>query len=301
MPTGRSMIRGAFEPLKEQVRRRAEQWTNSVHGQPLPVPIQELARAIRIRGLVFRPLLSTAALKRAGDGYLIVLNPLADRTPSIELVEVPPDRWSTFKGSLRFSIAHEMVHVMFYEAVGGEIDADLFTRHWKALETACNEIAGALLLPKRRLLAELGQQDLDIPTVRSLVKLFGVSTESFLRRLQQDDMRRESAPLDGFLTVVRKDGKELRLVAPYIRGDRGTGRFRVQDGAGFHELGLPEAIEGALREGAEIDQKVKTRWRDDEFIECQVISCRISEGPLRFLVSLRVVAGPEKYNLSESI
>src|SRR5262249_24934722 len=140
---------------------------------------------------------------------------------------------------------------------------------------------------------------LDIPTVTSLAKSFGVSTESFLRRLQQEDIRPELARLDGVLTVARKDGDELKLVAPYIRGDRGAVRFRVRDGADFHALGLPGAIGAALRQGAQIDRKVRIRWRKDTFIDCNVRSCRFSDHPLRLLISVDVIAGPEKHNPGE--
>ena len=111
-----------------------------------------------------------------------------------------PPRWliliraSEPEGRRRFTIAHELHHLLSHEL--DAVTHGLCTpteRYWRA-ELTANHFAACLLMPKRFVKAQFaaGMHDVD-----ALARLFNVSQEAMFRRLQ-----------------------ELGLIEPAPRGDR---------------------------------------------------------------------------------
>jgi O-acetyl-ADP-ribose deacetylase (regulator of RNase III) len=155
-----------------------------------PVDVVELAKRL---GLELRPVNSiTDAAVAAVDGGkpATALSGLLPSDERLALVYNP----SRPRGRLRFSIAHEIAHVLF-------ADVAQVTRHraptgalpdaghdaWE-LELLCNVIAAELLLPDEAV-AGLLDIDTDIDFVMETRARWDVSTEALLRRLVSSTSR----------------------------------------------------------------------------------------------------------------
>lgn len=285
----------AFEPLRRKACQQVDIWCNSVHAKALPTPLHELAKARDITGIQFKPLISTAGLRKTTDGYVIVVNSLADGVTHPAGTELPTSgAWAEFLPPVRFSIAHEIAHVLLYDCVNGQVDHCVFTEYWRDMEVTCNYIAGALLLPKARLLGELRRRPFGIEHVFALAKDFRVSTEVFLRRLKDDDVRKNLNGIDEFMAILRPGDGGPKVVAPFYRGERATTRFSVAEEADLSALRLPADIEGPLREGRSFQQTAKISWYSGrQVIECEVKSRAFGIGHALLLLSIEFLGDPE--------
>lgn len=269
--TKKSAAHIEFEAVRSEATRKAESWANSVAVGPLPIPIHELALACKVKSLQFRLLISTAALKKRQDGYAIVVNVLANGVDQVEGTEITPNQeWSRLRAPVRFSIAHELAHILFYDAVGGQTDNELLSQNWNEVEKACNQMAAIMLLPKERLMRELGKTVFDNEHVSSVARRFGVSRETILRRLEHKEIRRRIQDVDGIICLVRRKGTEFELVAPHIRGEKASARFRANDESKLESLRLPSRIDSLIRAGVAVRERVRVDWRENEYIECEI-------------------------------
>jgi len=287
----------AFEPLRRKVCRQVEIWCNSIREKPLPIPLHELAKARNITTIQFKPLISTAGLKKTSDGYVIVVNSFADGVTQPTGTEMPPsDAWAKFLPPLRFSIAHEIAHVLLYDCVNGQVDNCVFTEYWQDMEATCNYIAGVLLLPKDRLLRDLRRRPFGIENVVALGKSFRASPEVVLRRLKNDEVRKHLNGIDEFLAIVRPDDGRPKVIAPFCRGERATTRFSVAEKAELSELRLPTDIEESLRETRTFRQIANISWHLSQVIECEVKSRALGMGSGALLLSIKFLGDPENSN-----
>src|SRR2546422_11139957 len=145
-----------FDTLRQRSEAAAVRWGGTLRGKPLPVPLHELAESLQVKHVRFEPLLSTAGISKAQDGFAIFVNTEA-RGPSQSqgtVLGLDQDTWAGFEPSTRFTLAHELAHLLFFEAADRNWKSDLFRRHERALERACIEIAGLLLMPRNLLLSE---------------------------------------------------------------------------------------------------------------------------------------------------
>lgn len=293
--------KSGFEPLRQDACQKVETWCDSIHARPLPVPLHELAKSRNITSIQFKPLISTAGLKKTSDGYVIVVNSLADGVTQPAGTELAPsDAWAEFRPPLRFSIAHEVAHVLLYDCLDGQVDNGVFTRYWRDMEITCDYIAGALLLPKARLLQELKRRSFGIENVLTLLKDFRVSAEVFLRRLKDEDVRKHLNGFDEFLAIVRRVDGDSKVIAPFCRGARATSRFSVAEKAELSELCLPTDIEESLRETRSFQQITKISWHSSQVIECEVKSRAVGMGRSALLLSIKFLGNPEK-QLADSL
>jgi len=284
---------GAFDCLRVKVWQMAHKWTSSVRHRALPVPLEELAKARNIKRVRFAPILSTAGLKKTDDGYVIVINPVSagERLGRGSELTSSTD-WRYLTPRVRFSIAHEIAHVLFYDSMDGDVENAVFLRHWKRLERACNQIAGALLLPTERLVAEVRRFGLDFRSVENLRCLFCVSVETLLRRLQDKEVNKQLDGMDQILTLVRHEGSNLVVRAPYIRGPRATSRFRVKEGDLLDGLGLPTEFQSTLSLRRQAEQTISVSWTADQVLQCKAAFYPIGSSN-DTLLSVMVVGGPD--------
>ncbi len=95
----------------------------------------------------------------------------------------------TCQRSTRFTIAHEIVHTLFFDMSEGMPKAIIPAAHQselKALERTCDTGANRLLLPKERLSFVLSNESIMSPgSIIALSRRFHVSIESLMIRLGQ--------------------------------------------------------------------------------------------------------------------
>jgi hypothetical protein len=297
-------MRRAQESPFDRLRQRAwpvvNQWAQSVADDPLPVALQALAVAYKVRAVVFERLLSDTALEREGDGFLICVNTEArgaNDKAGTEL-ELARSDLSTLTPPLRFSIAHELAHLIILELSGGRSKSDLFRRHSEALERTCNEMAGAILLPKSRLKREIEGLLFNAPHLKNLCTKFGVSPDVFLLRLRLADMLEELKAFDGLLAVAREDTGAIEITSSMVLEPLARQRWRrvadTRDKLQLEALGLPsDVLRSVCDEEGGVAMKVLLEWRPGMVLPCELTTCRRYSQSLAIMIAIRILGPPE--------
>lgn len=156
----------------------------------LPVRLPEIARARKVREVVFRPLLVDGCLGVRGDGFVIFVG--CEKRNSSDLNKAwsfghPADR--SLSARIRFTIAHEIAHTFFFdvEASPPRPTLDLKNpRTVSSLEQTCNQLAARILLPEPLFQKSVHETDvLDPVALRQLANKSGVSPHVLTVRLKQ--------------------------------------------------------------------------------------------------------------------
>lgn len=288
-----------FGALVQRAWSVVNEWTQSVSDKRLPIGLETLAAAQKVCAIQFEPLFSDTAVEPEGDAFLICVNTEGRgvNQKAGTRWEMLPDALSQLTPPLRFSIAHELAHLIILGLSGRKHDDDIFQRHGAALERTCNEMAGAILLPKPRLFQDIAGQLFDAAHLGDLIKSFGVSPEVFLQRMDQPDMREALKNLDGLLALVREEGEAMGLTSRLIVGNLASQRWRhVRDSReklGIEALLLPPVLRRSTCEEVNVKENAQVEWRPGMVLPCEVTACRLYPNPIAILISIRVVGPPE--------
>lgn len=313
-------------PISEDVWRGLVKFSESLPTQLPPVDLAGFAKDVGIQHVRFKPLISDAGLAKVGDSLEIVVNTEAPGVtlPAGTTASVDDGTWGKFQSSLRFTVAHEIVHAVFIRAAKQHSEEGLLEQHRPDVEEACKTLARLLLLPRRLLGQEIGERLLELDHVKGLMAAFRVSPEVFLRRFHLSDWNRKEGKLDGFIAFAQERESRLRIKAAHVFGRYATDRFHralqrarhgaqqkfeypglsgtyrqaawALDGMAINDVKLDgrKDIESILR-NSEADQlELEVGWGDGEVIPCNLTFRRIHQKPLGFLLSVQVVGPTQK-------
>ena len=247
-----------------------------------PVALHELASKVRIQRIELLPMLCTAAIGPVDGGYVIYINTTANGSEQIRKghLDVTEEDFRCLNNSLRFSVAHEIAHVFFFNSVGGDCRNTLLQDHWRALENSCSQMARVMLLPAKALVREIGNSVFAPGRLLEIVRRFKVSPAVFIYRLNLDDMRsefRRTFPIeeeDGLIACIHMRRNEPAVIASQPFGVLGHSRWGEKhwspEGAPLKSLCLCANIAAILnrRENALVDADVF--WREGQFVPSTV-------------------------------
>ena len=156
----------------------------------LPVHLPNIARARKVREVVFRPLLVDGCLGVRNDGFVIFVG--CETRSSTDLNRA----WScghsadrALSARIRFTIAHEIAHTFFFDVDASPPRAALDLKNPRtvsSLEQTCNQLAARILLPEPLFQQTLRRTDvLDPAALRRLATTSGVSPHVLTVRLKQ--------------------------------------------------------------------------------------------------------------------
>lgn len=233
------------------------------------------------------------------------------------ILEVESGKWADLGKPLRFTIAHEIAHAIYFDA-GWDSDQDLFVRHDRALESNCSQMARVLLIPPSRLVREWEGRFFDVGHIETLLRRFRVSAHAFILRLQLPDLRGVFDGTDGLLIFAREEAGRIRIVAYRIWGPLATGmrtilesgstqneqggyrkakaRGLVQstglEGRPLDDLASDIGMEAWLQKGESGPRPIRVVWRPGMILPCEINACRIPSQTPSFLISVRVDGSP---------
>jgi hypothetical protein len=288
-----------------------------------PSPLNEFAESVGIRRLRLARLLSDAGLAQLDPDYEIVIN--TDGPARIgdvgRLISLEDDEWSKLSPPLRFTVAHEISHLLFLNAAGGDRQAAAFTKkeNEPAVEQGCSRLARVLLLPQAVLARELGSRLFEVNHVRELSRRFRVSLEVLIRRLHLSDIKLATEGMDGLLAVASGGTGDLRVRFCHILGTYAVSRFEQALDTGEEQARRSEYrrladcyretrwrlnerrvneihrdMEGILRNGENSRRAIEVTWAGSQMIPCEVSSCALNDAGSAFLFSLRVAGSVYK-------
>lgn len=309
--------------VSQEAWKAVQRQGESAADSPPPVSLGECAKVFGIRCIRFEPIISGAGIAKSGENLEIIVNTEAteDTYPAGTTFSVDDANWPDFTPSLRFTIAHEIAHAAFLGTAEWDKGNDVAQKNREAIENGCSILARNFLLPRRMLIRELTTRLFDVDHVSSLLSVFRVSPEVFIRRLHLSDMKSQYGDLDGFLAFAQEKHGALRIRVCHVLGTHATGRFHdalkrarrereqpVQyrslsveytqakwalEGCAFNDprLGLHGDIESLLRNNESGRLDLEVGWAARDVIPCDLAFRRIHHQPLGLLVRVQVT-GP---------
>lgn len=290
-----SLTEGAWHTAEEMIKAAAELGRDS--------SLSQLAKALNVRRVRFQPLLSTAGVTKNDDGFDMVINTEARCVMPEMAGEFDTDRVerADILPPVRFTLAHELAHLVFLKVKGGSWDSDLFRRHERALEHACSRLARMILMPKDLLKRELGNDLFNTENLKRLLSIFRVSPEVLLLRLKLPDMEAACGNQSGLIALVAESSGSLLIELARTWGHTAQERFgnaierakseqrepeqsadevysgaeeaRLPEGLPLSALGLPVDIDSWLRSGDTGEKDLRVVWRSGE---SATLPCHVS-------------------------
>lgn len=187
-----------------------------------PVLLRPIAERRRVTSVDFCPLLVDAVLTTHKRGFRILLNSDGRRAQDLKELYNNETKVKMLHPRLRFSIAHELAHTLFYDlsdtspqlskkfsSGGGRTELENLERH-------CNSIASHFLLPTEMLKIEFLQLNAIIPdSIAYLARKTGVSLHALLLRLNNSDSLFVKKYFRGCIVLAdeHENGLKIRAIA----------------------------------------------------------------------------------------
>jgi len=189
-----------------------------------PTRLRMFAEERRITEVRFQPLLIQACTAVCEDGFIVFVNCGPDEVDAYQQEWLADDgAGSGLPARVRFSIAHEIAHTLFYSVAVAPprplIDVD-HSAYRRRIDALCSRCAARLLIPTRFLQEAASERRITAPPeFIEMTELFRVSPECLLWRLRDSSVRPDSL---GCIALVRQGRDGLQVVKwvvnPAIKG-----------------------------------------------------------------------------------
>lgn len=208
--------------LLRELVSHADDLAASVSGDHFPVVLRKLADRRRVTGVEFRPLLVDAVLTTHSEGFRILLDSGESDPEALTAKYQSETREQLAETRLRFSLAHEFAHTLFYDlsssrpTLAKQFRSGGGKRALDNLERNCDVIAGHLLLPTKLFEdAVLRMAVIEPQALIELANRAGVSVEALVRRFgfKSDILRHRYFRGCIAIVVTRDDGLYVRAVS----------------------------------------------------------------------------------------
>ena len=249
---------------------QADDLSCAVSKNEFPVLLQPLAVRRRVSSVEFSPLLVDAMLTTHPAGFRILFNSNGGEPSELNKQFASETKDRTLPPRLRFSLAHEIAHTLFYDlgegspAVGKKFRSGGGRTALEHLERSCNKLAAHLLLPTPMLAKSIRELKSYKPeSFLELARKAGVSIEVLVRRLSDQSTLLGGRYFRGCIVLVKQRGGETFInaiakpsnlgIARDLRLMKAGERWQLTNGNGeaTHPESLPPAsIEELLMETA---------------------------------------------------
>lgn len=160
-----------------------------VSARTLPILLKQVAQRRRVTEVVFCPLLVDAMLTTHPLGFRLFFCSNGEEASMLTEAYGAESVTTLLPTRVRFSLAHELAHTLFYDLSEPRPRAAKFASEAQLddLEKMCNRLARHLLMPSELLKKEIsGLPKLKPETLLTTAARFGVSPEAFVVRLVYD-------------------------------------------------------------------------------------------------------------------
>src|SRR5437773_5028019 len=186
MTSGRLTV---WDFWRDRVLSRGETLAQEYGGNSFPTCLKQIADARRVRNVLFRPLLVDGCLTIVEDGFRIYVRCRKELADDARARFASEREEGPLPQRMRFTVAHEIAHTLFYDINHGRPKHRLNVEHNKRLNTlerVCNKAAARILLPTDLLRAEMIKTDpFDPNALRRLAEKAAVSGPMLVNRIRE--------------------------------------------------------------------------------------------------------------------
>ncbi|MFO0968499.1 MAG: ImmA/IrrE family metallo-endopeptidase [Gemmataceae bacterium] len=299
--------------IRDKAWAEVEDWNKQLYARELPVSLEHLAKSYSVVRLMRAPLFSSAGLRqpnRRKSEFVIVINSDKFKDGNEEETEIPltDGELRDLEPTIRFSIAHEIAHVVFLKASGKSARDAFFKseRTLDSLESECNRMARALLIPKATVIERLGDRVFDAPHVRSLIERFRVWPGMFVWRLQMHDLDTSFKNHEGLIAYAEEDREGIFIRGARVWGMKASARYAQRprgshdkpgddmspivgpQGLHLKDIAINADIHEVLRQGQEVEVETSIPWHVNEKVPCVLSMAAIQQKPLKLLLAIKL-------------
>ena len=205
-----------WDKLRQHALAHAEALTHQTN-RDLPINLLAIAKLQRVKQVEFRQLLVEGGLSVLRNGFNIYVN--CDPGDGVQLTEEFANDGTgncllpRVRARIRFTIAHEIAHTLLYDVRASPPRPRhlLKSVSIRRIESLCNIVAGALLLPDWIIRTESERTDLtDVSELRKFVDRAFVSAETLVRRFKKLE---ETNHPECIIAAVERKEADLNLLA----------------------------------------------------------------------------------------
>ena len=209
--------------LLRELATRADELALSVSRDKFPILLRKLAERRQVTSVEFRPLLVDAMLTTHLHGFRILFDSGTRDPEDLETRYYGESRHEPTDARMRFSLAHEFAHTLFYDLslspprIAKEFRAGGGKTALENLERNCDRLAGYLLLPTRLFeAAVLNMKEISADSLRDLARRAGVSVEVVVKRLGTRSALLRQRYFFGCVALIQHQSSGLRIRAVSI-------------------------------------------------------------------------------------
>lgn len=191
--------------MRDPIIRAADSLLEKTEQDNPPISLLPIARLQHICEIQLRPMLIDGGTQVIDDGFRVYLHNATVRSLTDDDVKGLDSRQ-------RFSLAHEIVHTLFFDLSSGTPILKPGSPKGPKLEKLCNIGARRILVPERMLRKLLkGQEPISLKLLRQVCDNFKVSLHVVLRQIQEFSL---TGPDQAFLLAETQDmGDDAEIVA----------------------------------------------------------------------------------------
>jgi hypothetical protein len=201
--------------MRSALVSRAENWVDFLRREVdlshPPTDLYAIARLRQITLLGLRFMIPRGLLLPVEGGYEVYVRDA--RNKDIDISRPEPEGQLTTRQ--RFTLAHEIVHTLFYRFSGSMPMPDPIASNEMVLEDICNRTAGQILLPTHLLKREIvhDSAQIDPNLILSVAKKFRASLSVTMDRLNAIE---SASPARRCILLVRKSGHGAQIRASFF-------------------------------------------------------------------------------------
>lgn len=201
--------------LLQALAVQADDLSCAVSKNEFPVLLQPLAARRRVTSVEFCPLLVDAMLTTHPSGFRILFNSNGNEPSKLNKQFANESKDHPLPPRLRFSLAHEIAHTLFYDlgegspAIGKKFRSGGGRTALEHLERSCNKLAAHLLLPTPMLAKSIrALRNYEPESFLELARKAGVSIEVLVRRLSDQSSLLSGRYFRGCIVLAKqRDGE----------------------------------------------------------------------------------------------
>lgn len=173
----------------DRLLSRGETLAKDYGGNSFPIALKHIASARHVRKVIFRPLLVDGCLTVVNEGFKIYVRCKKEHSDEMRARFESERELGPLPQRMRFTVAHEIAHTLFYRIEQGRPTHPLSITNQKrlgAIERTCNKVAARILLPTELLRSELRSLDPFAPNdLRRLAEKTAVSGPMLVNRIRE--------------------------------------------------------------------------------------------------------------------
>lgn len=290
-----------IDTIENEVINKVHKISHKFTFDNLNSQISELAETWEICALYALPLISSSKIEFFQEGYRIGINSdlikESDKN-NINNNQIEKEKWDNLPSFIRFSILHEIAHIIVLNESGLKPDDKFFKDNFQRIENLCDKVAAALILPKHLLETAIKAHQFTIESINNILSKFNVSPSALINRLRNLEKISELfGTEERFICQANLDFETNRVVIKksncFAHGGHTSGRLKNADTFFYLDDFLGNSIEEELLRKNIHNKSLCFSMYDKKLVQSFIFGgINLGNSRQRFLLTVEITDDP---------